>query len=148
MMFSRITFLVALLAFLGLGDSFYLTAHFYFGVPLACGPFSGCETVTSSVYSTFLGIPVALFGAINYGILFLGTIIAREYHLEKLFKSIALYSVFGFFASAWFVYVMAFLLHAWCTYCLVSATLSTLIFLLSVFYLLHYKFSFASRNNP
>lgn len=119
---------IAVIAFIGLADALYLTAHHYFGIPLACGPLSGCGTVTASAYSVVLGIPVALGGAFYYLTLFFGTLFAWEYQSVTYFRAVCLFSLCGVLASAWFIFVMAFLLHAWCTYCLVSATTSTLLF--------------------
>ncbi|MEK9156751.1 MAG: vitamin K epoxide reductase family protein [Patescibacteria group bacterium] len=127
-MLPKWTPVIAAIAFVGLADALYLTAHHYFGVPLACGPFSGCETVTSSVYSVVLGIPVALPGALYYLAMFFGILLAWEYKSLTYFRYICLFSICGVFASAWFLFVMAFLLHAWCTYCLVSVATSTLLF--------------------
>lgn len=122
-----------IVAFFGLSDALYLTVSHYFGVPLACGPLSGCDTVTSSVYSVVLGIPVALFGALYYLSMFFGMLFALEYKTVTYFRIFCFLSFAGFAASLWFVFVMAFLLQAWCTYCLVSAGTSTLLFILSLF---------------
>lgn len=120
--------ILPLLAFLGLADALYLTAHHYLGFALACGPLSGCSTVTSSVYSVVFGIPVALFGAIYYVSMFFGFLFALEYKSITYFRWVCMASVCGLLASGWFIFVMAVLLQAWCTYCLISATTSTLLF--------------------
>ena len=36
-----------------------------FGAPLVC-PFSGCETILDSSYSSLFGIPLSLFGMLTY----------------------------------------------------------------------------------
>lgn len=124
--------LLPLVAFIGLADALYLTLNYYLGVPLACGPFSGCDTVTTSVYSAVFGVPVALFGALYYLAMFFGMLFALEYNSATYFRAFCLFSFVGLAASGWFVFVMAVLLQAWCTYCLVSATTSTLLFALSM----------------
>lgn len=128
MSFPKWAPVLPLLAFLGLADALYLTAHHYLGFPLACGPLSGCGTVTSSVYSVIFGIPVALPGALYYLAMFFGFLFALEYRSLSYFRLVCKLSLCGLVASAWFLFVMAFLLHAWCTYCLVSAATSTLLF--------------------
>lgn len=132
-MLPKWTPFIPVLAFLGLADALYLTAHHYFGVPLACGIFSGCETVTSSAYSVVFGIPVALLGVCFYFVMFFGALIALEYASRKIFRLVCLFSVCGVGASVWFITVMAFILRTWCTYCLASAITSTLLFVLSMF---------------
>lgn len=124
---------LAVIAFIGLADALYLTVSHYFGIPLACGPLSGCETVTSSVYSVVLGVPVALGGVFYYLAMFFGVLFAWEYKSVTYFRYVCLFSICGALASAWFVFVMAFLLQAWCTYCLISATTSMLLFGLSMY---------------
>lgn len=47
----------------GLAIAIYLTLVKLSGGVPACGPLIGCETVNTSIYSEFLGIPVALYGA-------------------------------------------------------------------------------------
>ncbi len=123
----RISTLFPVLSFLGMGDAMYLTAHHYFGVPLACGPFSGCETVTSSAYSEIFGIPVALFGVVFYAIVFFGWVLASEYKNPRVLRGLCWWSFLGIGASVYFVTIMGFILHAWCTYCLASAVTSTLL---------------------
>lgn len=132
-MLPKWTPIIAVIAFIGLADALYLTLSHFFGIPLACGPLSGCGTVTSSVYSVVLGIPVALPGALYYLTMFFGVLFAWEYKSVTYFRYICLFSVCGALASAWFVFVMAFLLQAWCTYCLVSATTSMLLFGLGMY---------------
>lgn len=54
----------AVLAFLGLAISIYLTAYHYAGVPLYCesGSLINCGNVLNSRFATLLGLPVALYG--------------------------------------------------------------------------------------
>ncbi len=60
--------------------------------------------------------------------MFFGILLAWEYKSLTYFRYICLFSICGVFASAWFLFVIAFLLHAWCTYFLVSVATSTLLF--------------------
>ena len=46
----------------GLAVSGYLVAARLLGEAPVCGPVKGCETVTTSDYSTLFGIPIAVFG--------------------------------------------------------------------------------------
>ncbi len=52
-----------LLASAGLAIALYLLVVKLAGGQPLCGPLVGCETVNTSIYSEFLGLPVALFGA-------------------------------------------------------------------------------------
>jgi uncharacterized membrane protein len=61
--FARRTGLIgASVAGLGAAIAAYLSIVKVVGVPPACGPLHGCETVATSAYSAVLGVPVAAFG--------------------------------------------------------------------------------------
>jgi uncharacterized membrane protein len=49
------------------------------------------------------------------------------------------YSSIGFVFSMWFVFVQAFLLHAFCQYCMLSATTSTTIFIISMYVFIKHR---------
>lgn len=121
-----------LLSFIGLLDSSYLSAKHFAGGPVECNFFSGCETVLNSKYSTIFGIPVALLGAAYYfTILFLSIYFLLEKKTEYI-KFLAFFTIVGFFASMYFVILQLFILKAICEYCMLSATGSTLLFLLGL----------------
>ena len=124
--------LFVIVAFLGFADAMYLTANHYFGVPLLCGPLHGCDIVTNSVYSEILGVPVALLGVFYYVAVFAVSILALEYNSRLYAKIACVMTILGFGGSIYFVTLMAFVLHAWCLYCLGSATTSTILFILGM----------------
>lgn len=122
---------ILVIAFIGFFDAVYLTTNHYSGTIVPCFVTTGCEQVTTSSYSLILGIPVALLGTLYYlSILFLGMLYGQKRNFT-IFKLLSYASFFGFGFSLWFIYVQAHLIGAWCMYCLISATTSTLIFLLS-----------------
>ncbi len=51
------------LTLVALAVALYLTWAKLAGAAPVCGPLQGCETVETSPYAAFLGIPVALYGA-------------------------------------------------------------------------------------
>ena len=120
------------LSFLGFLDASYLTAEHYLGVPLVCNITHGCGVVLSSTYSTFFGISTALFGALYYAAVFFLTMLYIDTKNILFLKGAVLLPIAGFLFSAWFMYLQAFVLEAWCQYCLISAGISTLLFLLSL----------------
>lgn len=119
------------IAFIGFADSVYLTATHYLNVLPVCTVIEGCDVVAMSEYATLGLIPVSLLGVIFYfGMLFSG------FAWLDMRKSVFLrYLTFGtvpaFLFSAWLVYVMFFILHALCIYCLFSAVSVTFLMLLS-----------------
>jgi uncharacterized membrane protein len=125
---------VAVLALLGLLIALYLLLYKLgvFGV-LLCGE-GGCETVQQSSYAVFLGLPVPGWGVLGYGaLLALASLGAQggrdaDYRIARGIVGLA-WAAFAF--TVYLNAVEAFVLHAWCRWCLGSAAIATLIFLLS-----------------
>ena len=132
-------------ASLGFIDATYLTIQHYTNFTLPCTITHGCEFVTNSAYSSILGIPVALLGALYYASVLLATYSALEFKHEKLMRFVALSTTFGFLFSCWFVYAQLFLIHAICQYCMLSALTSTTLFVVSMVYLAKHREGVGSR---
>ncbi len=115
--------IIAGLALLGLADATFLTVAHLTGDDAVCGSLVGCSTVLGSRYATMLGIPTATFGALAYFTAFsLATLAACGYGWSRKLL-IAVVSVM-FLASLYFLYLQAFVLHAFCPFCLFSAALT------------------------
>lgn len=122
--------LLALLAFGGLLDASFLTIEHYRGAPLPCALFTGCDTVTNSVYASVGSVPLALLGALYYLVLLILILAAIEGHRPLLLKLATKITVIGLVTSLWLIYLQGFIIKSWCLYCLISATISILLFLL------------------
>lgn len=121
----RIIFLtlIALIALVGLADACYLTVTHLVGEDAVCGPAWGCSIVLSSSYASIGAIPTAAFGALAYFAVFsFATLAAFGYRRARLFLTplVALM----FLTSSWLIYLQAFVLHAFCPFCLFSAALT------------------------
>ena len=122
---------VAVLALLGLLISVYLSLYKlgYLGA-IQCGT-GGCETVQSSVYAYFLGLPVAVWGVGAYAVLLVLAVAgvqprwAEDSRAGWLILAVA---ITGVLFSAYLTYLEAAVIRAWCRWCVVSAVLITLIF--------------------
>jgi uncharacterized membrane protein len=126
---------IALLSLLGLLVSSYL-AMFKLGYlgAIQCSV-GGCQTVQMSEYAMLLGAPVALWGVGAYLLLLALALLAIQPSWSgdrRLAYAIFGFSAFGVLFSAYLTYLEAFVIHAWCQWCVVSAILITLIFLLSI----------------
>ena len=118
---------VALVAVAGLADATYLSVQALTGETLSCGGSPDCFRVLGSSYAKVGGIPVALIGAAAYFSVFtLATFAAFGYGRARIFLTLIIAVMF--LATLWLLYVQAFLLHAYCRYCLFSAAI---IFLMS-----------------
>jgi uncharacterized membrane protein len=126
---------IAALSLAGVVLATYLTLYKlgYIGT-LACGT-GACETVQLSRWSTFLGLPVALWGAGFYASMF-AVSAAGSFGTpaESRAVSVALVvlSGWGVAFSGWLTWLELAEIHAICRYCVVSALLVALLFVLSV----------------
>ena len=123
-----------MLSLVGLGLATYLSVTFLSGADLACGVSGGCGAVTTSEYSRFLGVPVALLGVGGYAVLLLGNLAALGVPEPPgaLRWGVAGVACAGFAFSAYLTATQAFLIGSYCVYCLTSASLMTALMALTV----------------
>jgi len=118
--------IVAIVAVAGLADATYLTVQALTGETLSCGGSPDCFRVLGSSYAKVGGMPVAILGALAYFTVFtFATFAAFGY--PRAPKFLALIAGAMFLTTLWLLYVQAFLLHAYCRYCLFSAAITFLI---------------------
>ncbi|HEX8266061.1 MAG TPA: vitamin K epoxide reductase family protein [Pyrinomonadaceae bacterium] len=122
----------ALVAIAGMIDAIYLTVHHYTGEKVPCSVTGGCETVLSSLYSEIGGIPLALFGALAYFTVFsLATLAA--FGDDRMWKILSVVVALMAVFSLWLLYLQAFVIGAFCQFCLLSAgTTFTLLLLVII----------------
>ena len=121
---------VALVALVGLADAAYLTVEHMSGQSVRCMVVSGCDEVLQSSYATVAGgVPVSAVGLAAYFTAFsLATLAAFGYDgARKLLTPLV---AVMFLATLWFLYLQAFVIRAFCTYCLISAAVTTTLTLL------------------
>jgi len=124
----KLPLVASLLALVGLADSVYLTVSHYTKEPVPCSIVEGCETVLTSSYAEIAGVPIAAFGAAAYFIAFSLAVLAA-------YGNRLTWSLFGVQAflmasvSAYLIYVQAFVIKAFCQFCLISAATSIGLFL-------------------
>lgn len=97
----------------------------FLGGTLACGT-GACETVQLSSYANFLGQPVALWGVIGYLALFAVSLWGLQPSWSARREpavALALLAGLGVAFTAYLTYLEAFVIRAWCRWCLVSAGL-------------------------
>ena len=127
--------LMALISLAGLFLGIYLTLY-KFGVigSLVCNVGS-CEKVQSSKYSMFLGLPVATWGIGFYLLMFALCVTSMQDHFaESRSVALAMFVVagWGVLFTAWLNYLEAFVINAWCEWCLGSAAMVLIIFVLAL----------------
>jgi uncharacterized membrane protein len=114
--------IAALIALLGIADSTYLAVQALTGETAVCGGSANCFQVLGSTYAKMAGVPIALFGVVAYFCAFsFATFAGFGYARLRTFFNITVWAMFAF--TLWLLYVQAFILHAYCRYCLFSAAM-------------------------
>jgi uncharacterized membrane protein len=126
---------LALLALIGVFVSTYLTLYKlgYIG-ELKCAVGS-CETVNTSRWATFLGVPVAAWGLGFYvAALVLAMLSIQEKYADSRVFSVALVALtgWGVLFSGWLTYLELFVINAICVWCVTSACIVAVMFLVSL----------------
>jgi uncharacterized membrane protein len=127
--------IIAALALGGVGLATYLAMYKlgYIGT-LAC-TVGSCETVNLSRWATLFGIPVAVWGlgfyVVLFGVALLGTT-DRFAGATWVSHALLLLTGWGVVFSAWLTYLELFVIHAICMFCVISAILITVTFLVAI----------------
>jgi len=134
----------SILSLIGFFVAFYLLL-WKIGVrgELACST-GGCETVQTSEYSSFLGMPVALYGVAGFvSLLVLSLVGLQPRWLERREPTILMtvFSGIGVAFSAYLTYLEASVIHAWCQWCIASAIIIAAVFTFSLLGLLTWQAS-------
>ena len=113
----------AVLAVAGLADATYLTASHLSGETVTCLASTRCSEVLTSKYATFAGVPLALVGAIGYFIVFAAATLAA-FGMENARRVLTIMIGVMFVGTLWLLYLQAFVIKAYCDYCLLSAAIT------------------------
>ncbi|CAN5451772.1 hypothetical protein BH10ACI1_BH10ACI1_09750 [soil metagenome] len=117
---AKLPLLAAVVALIGLADAVYLTIHHYTAEVVPCGEGFDCAAVLTSPYATIGGVPLAVFGAIAYFTAFSLAILAT-FGNRQTWRIFGAQVVLMAFFTGWLLYAQAFILKAFCQYCLLSA---------------------------
>jgi uncharacterized membrane protein len=128
-------FVIISLSLIGIGDTLYLSYFQYLNLIPTCA-IGGCEQVLTSVYSKFFGVPWSYIGLVYYMyLLFLAILLTVEPNSKALRLGMLAYSGFGFLYSLWAIfYIQITLIGAICQFCAISAAVTTLVFLVSIWH--------------
>ena len=114
----------AIVSLAGLADAIYLTIEHVTGQSVRCTIVAGCSEVLSSQYAVVAGVPLALIGAAAYfGVFSLATLAAFGYRVAAVLLTPLV--LLMFLVSLWLIYLQAFVIHAFCQFCLLSAAVTT-----------------------
>ena len=111
---TKLQWLSAILALIGLGDSLYLWWTKINITALVCG-LGDCEAVQASPYSSLLGIPVAAIGAGGYGallVLAVWAVFAKDNAPGWLTDVRLIFAGIGLFFAAYLTGIELFIIYA------------------------------------
>jgi len=127
------------LACLGALDAVYLLIYKLTNNNAMCLGNGGCHDVNFSAYSEIGGIPVSVFGIAAF-VLIVG-ILLMEPRMKSMAENgpLAIFgiSLAGVAFSAYLTWLEIYVIHAICPFCVASAVLITLIFILAIIRLFH-----------
>ncbi|MBF8250117.1 MAG: Vitamin epoxide reductase [Candidatus Levybacteria bacterium] len=112
------------LSLAGFFDSSYLTILHYKNIIPPCSITYGCEKVLTSQFATILDVPISIFGSF----FFLTLIFLLLLGWIKYFKLLILA---GVLVAVVLLYIQAFVLRAYCQYCLLVEAIIFAMFILS-----------------
>jgi len=125
---------IGCLAFIGMVDALYLSIKRNAG-PIPCHVTHGCTDVLTSKYSAIGPVPLSWVGLAFY-VTILSLVVFKFFEDGRQPLSFPLPAIFyltgaGLVISALLVGIQAFILKAFCEYCLLSAALVLTMFLLA-----------------
>lgn len=120
--------LIAFVGFLGVVNAAYLSWSAFLGDAPTCFLNSGCDVVAASSYSRVFGIPLATFGVFFYSLITLFALWRITTPRALVLPYLLPLAGLGFLLSLYFLYLQAFVIGAYCEYCLFSLFDATLIF--------------------
>ena len=100
---------------------------------LSCS-IGSCETVNLSKWATLMGLPVAAWGVGYYIVLFgfsVASLQDRYYDSLGMSKMLVVVTGFGVLFSGWLTYLELFVIKAICQWCVTSAVIITIAFIVA-----------------
>ena len=128
-------YLIIAAGFGGLSIALYIHRKKRLHEPLTCPIGHSCDPVIHSRYSRFLDMPVEILGVLYYTMIVVSYILFLLIpNLHSQTASLLVFSLSGiaFLFSLYLIAVQLFILREWCTWCVISAILSVIIFVSSM----------------
>lgn len=127
------------IAFIGLLLSGYLLIAYVSPEPVPCLSGGGCQAAQLSKYASFLNVPTPAYGIIFYVSLGVLAALWNKDSKKKILPLLVVLVGSGLVVSAFLTYVEAFVLEAWCSWCVASAVLVVVASCMTLYLVLDYK---------
>ena|SRR3989338_524816 len=150
MSFMVNVFLMAL-GWAGFALASYIFLKKWYQESLVCPLKAHCDPVIHSEFATFVGIPVEILGMFYYGsvAVFYGMLAIVPIVPGSTVSFLAvMFSTTAFLFSLYLTFIQAFAIRQWCSWCLVSAGISTTIFFATVWSLPQGTMAFLQDAHP
>lgn len=145
---KKLVLLFIAAAIVGFSIATYLTVEWRRGVIPPCTIVDGCHDVLTSEYAAIGSLPTAALGIIYY----LALIVLAAIYLDngniKFLVVASLCTVIGFIFSLYLVYLQIFVIKSVCSYCLASAGVSALLFIIDLLMWRSYFSAAKTTNAP
>lgn len=138
---SYLTIAVLVFSFIGLADAWYLGNAGLNNAPVACdiAVLNGCDSVLSSPYAHFIGIPLGVYGALFYAAVFMLAAIALILPGRHVYMPLFYLTSIGAGISLILAVIQVTLIKALCVYCLISGLTSFVLFGISLIFFLRFR---------
>ena len=125
--------LLIFLGFAGFFLAFYIHHKKMRHEHLVCPLRAHCQSVIHSQFSKFFGIPIEKLGMLYFASISIGyaALVATHFQFPIMHYALFAASLAAFLFSCYLTFIQVATLKQLCTWCLVSATISTLIFALT-----------------
>jgi len=127
--------LIPLLSVIGIGIAGYMSYVEFNQIEAVCGPVGNCNTVQQSEFATLFGIlPIGVLGVMGYLviiILWLGRLLDLPQYTRILNLALFGVTLFGILFSIYLTFLEPFVIGATCMWCLSSAVIMSVLFLLT-----------------
>jgi uncharacterized membrane protein len=114
--------IIVILSVIALSVSLYLSMAKALNLTVPCGITGGCETVLSSKYSAFFGIPLSTWGIAFFFAIIFSALLANHYGLWRKILTVLL--SLGGLASLSLLFLQFFVIKKICQYCLITDVLT------------------------
>jgi uncharacterized membrane protein len=130
----RLRIISVILAVIGLIDSIYLSWEKIFHVEVFCGGSGDCQTVANSPYSEISGIPIAFLGVGVYIVIIALLYLEGRGTFWQQNSPLIIFglTLTGTIYSIYLTYLEIAVIYAICPYCVISAVVMTLLFIVAI----------------
>lgn len=125
--------LIFIFSLLGFGVASFLFYEYSFNGPIFCPTGQGCDIVRVSPYSHILGVPVPFLGVAYYFTMAMLSVVHSHQLPHKVIRKLQILSSAAAVAfGVYLTFLEAFVIRAYCFWCVVSFIISIAIFLATI----------------